>query len=142
MSADVDIVSIKEGLTLPVSIEQQQAPEGTTPFNDTLSQSVPQNSTVTRDKILASGKQCPITQLFNTLASTDTGNQDIYCRFIFDPAGANTVFGIGRDVFSSPRQNVFQAVGSAKNIRIEIKNGTTSALLLEAGYLGYEENIP
>src|SRR3972149_4189806 len=102
MGMDIDIVSVLSGVVLPVFFEQPPPPEGTTTFSDVLTVSIANNNTVTKDKTLTSGKQCTITQTFGRLASTDTGNQDVLTRYIFQPGQVDeSVFEIGRDIFGT-----------------------------------------
>ena len=143
MATDIDIVGIQSGLVLPVVAQAPPPPPNAVDFSDSLIQILTNNQTVIKDKTIPIGKKVTIVQTSGRLANTDTGNQDIQVRYIFDPGGANEkTFEIGRDIYSASMNETFSATPTqSKIMRIQMKNGTTSSLWLSARYIGYQEDL-
>ena len=138
MGADVDIVSIWENVTgvLPVSFQAPPPPTGGSAVSDFIVNNVIKTSTQNKDYIIPNGKTLTIQTASGIMAETDTGSQDVFSRFIWDPVTVNETFEIGRTVFNVPVIRGFVGNG-VKVIRISIQNNSNSDLWLSSRWVGY-----
>lgn len=125
---------------IPVYLTNPPAPETSEDFSDFLLMSVNGNSTATKDKVIPAGKTVTITNFSSVLASTDTGNQDVYSKLIWDPAGVNQAVALGREVSVGIPLNQSFVGNGIKAIRIAVINGTTASLELDVRYNGFMVN--